>query len=416
MIDEARQFELLKKISFERIGGSCNEEKAADMIIEALMNVGITAYKEEFEVNATEGLSASLEVREPYCENIPVTGYICCGNTDEDGLEAELVYFEHFDEVSKKRAKNKIVLVNGYVGKKIYEEIVEAGALGFISFNGHLDQAKEKVDLDQRELRTPDNDLKLLPGVNIKVFDAIRLIEKKASKVKLTVNQKPIKVKSHNVICELKGTSDTEEIICFTAHYDSVPFSKGAYDNATGSVCLFELASYFKKNPSSRNLKFIWCGSEERGLLGAKAYCQSHQEELKDVRLCINVDMIGSILGKRIAVATASNELVSYIDYYAKIIGYPLTARQGVYSSDSTPFADHGVPAVSFARITPAGGGDIHNRFDIIEHLSSSYLKEDTEFILKFSENLINSYVFPIKKEIPQNMKDEIDKYYNRKK
>ncbi|MBQ9986825.1 MAG: M28 family peptidase, partial [Erysipelotrichales bacterium] len=137
---------------------------------------------------------------------------------------------------------------------------------------------------------------------------------------------------------------------------------------------------------------------------------------LEKVLYCINIDMIGSILGHRIAVATANEDVVHYTQYYADIHGFPLEASQGVYSSDSTPFADCGVPSISFARITPRGGGDIHNRFDVIEHLSKRILGEDTEFIVKYADTLINAYAFPIKKEMPQKMKDEIDKYYMREK
>ena len=44
-------------------------------------------------------------------------------------------------------------------------------------------------------------------------------------------------------------------------------------------------------------LRFVWCGSEERGLLGSKAYCEAHEEELKKGVLNVNLDMIGCTTG-----------------------------------------------------------------------------------------------------------------------
>ena len=38
------------------------------------------------------------------------------------------------------------------------------------------------------------------------------------------------------------------------------------------------------------------------------------------------------------------------------------------------------------------------------------------DFIIKFASRMINSYSFPIEKAMPDNMKADIDKYFERKK
>lgn len=416
MINIEKEFKLLQDLSFVRVSGTKEEEKAADLIVSALKKEKLSAKKESFDVDSFDCKMGTLEVSAPFAASYPVAAYANSGSTPKDGLEAELYYFENDNEVSRKAVKGKIALVNGYLRKPIYKALLEAGAVGFISFNGDIDKSRDVTDVDTRELRKPLRELGVIPGVNMCVHDAMDMINRGATKVKFTVDQKLGKAKSHNVICDIKGSEDTDETIVFTGHYDSVPFSKGAYDNATGSVCLYALALYFKDHAPKRNLRFVFCGSEERGLLGSKAYCEKNEEELKNIVYCINVDMIGSILGRRIAVATADEKAVSYTDYFAKINGFPLEASQGVYSSDSTPFADKGIPAISFARITPQGAGAIHNRFDVMEHLNARYLEEDTEFICKYAEVFANAYAFPIKKEMPQKMKDELDKYLGREK
>lgn len=416
MIEIKKEYELLEAMSFVRVSGTKEEEKAADMIVEYLKREGLDACKEAFEVDSFHTEEAVLEVTEPFVQTYKVMTYANSGVTPEGGLEAELCYYECDNEVSKKDAKGKIILVNGMMPRAIYKEACKAGALGFIAFNGDIDIPRELTDIDTKELREPLREFGMIPGVQMTVHDVMDMVHRGASKVKIHVNQPVGKAVSHNVICDIKGSEDTKETIVFTAHYDSVAYSSGAYDNATGSVCLYALAMYFQEHTPLRNLRFIFCGSEERGLLGSKAYCRQHEEEMENIVFCINVDMIGCTLGKRIAVATADEKLVTYTDYFAKIEGFPLTASQGVYSSDSTPFADCGIPAISFARIAPKGAGQIHNRFDLMEHLDERYLEEDTEFIAKFSKVMADAYAFPVKKEMPQKMKDELDRYLGREK
>ena len=105
-----------------------------------------------------------------------------------------------------------------------------------------------------------------------------------------------------------------------------------------------------------------------------------------------------------------------FIDKYtSKELGFPLVTSQGVYSSDSTSFADRDVPAVSFARAAPRGGATIHSRDDVLDHLSEENYYNSCNFIIKFSNRLINSISFPVEEGIPDNMKDELDKYLGRK-
>lgn len=402
-----KEYELLNQLYFERLGGTEEELKACEMIADELKAIGLDSRIEAFDVVRNTVQKVKFEVTEPYHKVYEATAYMGCVNTE--GLSAELAYFESDTAVSRKNVEGKIALVNGYLGMKTFKALCEAHAVGFITYNGDVDQ--EENDLDPRELRKTVQEFGNIPGVNIRIHDAMELIENQASHVNIVIEQTMQDKQSHNLVCDIKGESD-DWIVC-TAHYDSVPNSRGAYDNATGSVCLYSIAEELKDKPLKHNVRLIWCGSEERGLLGSKAYVKEHKDELEKIKLVVNVDMIGSILGKRIAVSTADMSLVHYIDYYAKMVGFPLESSQGVYSSDSTPFADAGVPAISFARDS-GSAARIHCRFDVMEHLSKKMLEEDTGFILKFVEAMANAYVIPVVREMPDNMKEELDKYLGR--
>ena len=64
-----------------------------------------------------------------------------------------------------------------------------------------------------------------------------------------------------------------------------------------------------------------------RGLLGSKAYVKEHKEELDKIVLNINLDMIGTYMGKFISCVSAEDKLAHYISYMAAEIGFPIEAK-----------------------------------------------------------------------------------------
>ena len=142
----------------------------------------------------------------------------------------------------------------------------------------------------------------------------------------------------------------------------------------------------------------------------------AHEEELKDSVLCINLDMIGCIMGKFAACCTSEEKLVSYIQYLASELGFGCHSYQEVYSSDSTPFADKGIPAVSFARWAPNNTATIHNSYDTPAVMSAAQMAEDIDFIVAFSRRMAEAKLCPVAREMPDNMKEKLDEYLMRKR
>ena len=392
--------------AYIRMGGSAEELKTAEYIKGLCAEMGLEASLMPFEVQMATIKTATLTVDG---KEIPCKGYLNAGSGE---IEGELYYLTESDKYSLSQCKGKIVLFDGYLGYWRYRDLLDNGAIAFISYDGNCNYADR--DIDQRELRAHVANGEKILGVNINAKDAVSLIENDAKTARITIDQDEYTGNSHNVILDLPGECD--EYIVFTAHYDSTSLSQGAYDNMSGSVGLLAMAEYFSKNPHRYGLRFIWCGSEERGLLGAKAYCAENEEALKKVVLNINLDMIGCIMGRFISCCTTEEALVSYLGYMGNELGFQIAARQGVYSSDSTPFADKGVPAVSFARIAPQNTATIHNSYDTMKLMKMEQMQKDVAFITAFASRMANAKFCPVSREIPENVKVQIDEYLCRKR
>ncbi|MBE6883972.1 MAG: Zn-dependent exopeptidase M28 [Ruminococcaceae bacterium] len=401
---------LIEKIfqdtAYIRVGGSDEELRSARYLQNVCTDLGLKAELESFDVDMANIKKAVLTVDG---KEITCKGYLCCGSGE---VEAPLYYFTESDRYTLSECKGKIVMIDGYLRHWNYHDMLDNGAVGVITYDGNANYVDR--DIDQRELRSFVAKGRKVPCVNINVKDAIEMVRNGAKMAKIQIEQDEYTGKSHNVILDLPGEID--KTIVLTAHYDSTSLSQGAYDNMSGSIGLVGLAEYFSKNPHRYGLRFIWCGSEERGLLGSKAYCAAHEEELKNIDMVINLDMIGSVMGRFIACCTSEEKLVHYVSYMGLEEGFQVSPYQDVYSSDSTPFSDKGVPSISFARAAGGNAATIHNSYDTAVLLRTEHMQMDIDFITKFTDRMANARVCPVAKEIPENMKTKLDEYLLRKR
>ena len=392
--------------AYIRMGGSAEELKCAEYLAGLCAEFGGKAEIQPFPVQMAKIKNARL-----YADGVEVTckGYLIAGNAE---IEAPFYYLANTDAWSLSQCRGKIVMIDGYMGYWRYQDILANGAVGFITYDGHVNY--EDNDIDQRELRPHVAKDNKLPGVNINAKDAVKLVENETKTVKIVLEQDEWEGESHNVVLDIPGEID--EWIVLTAHYDSTSLSTGAYDNMSGSIGILAMAEHFMSAPHRRGIRMILCGSEERGLLGAKAWVRDYPELAEKCVLNVNLDMIGSIMGKFHACVTGEEKLVSYIEYFAAEQGFGIGVRQGVYSSDSSPMADVGIPAVSFARLAANNTGTIHNRYDTLKLMKAEHMVKDIAFIQSFTERMANAVQIPVKREIPDNMKERLDEYLGRKR
>ncbi len=399
--------EILEKTDRVRFCGSAEEKETAEYLKSLCEAEGASACTESFDVETAEIHTAILTANG---REIPCRGFRLCGS---GSVEAPFCYLPNTDIASFAQARGKIVMLDTGITYWVYHDLLDAGAVGFITYDG--DVRYPDRDIDQKTLRPYVSRGRKVPCVTINAKDAAELVQASPKTVSIQIEQTETATSSQNVIAEIPGRTD--EWIALTAHYDSTWLSHGAYDNMSGCIGLLGILEALKeKAPLRYGLRFIFCGSEEVGLLGSKAYTAAHQKELGKTVLNINLDMIGTYMGRFIARISAEDRLLHYLEYMCAVRGWGLNARLGVYSSDSTPFADHGVPALSFARIATKNQATIHNRYDTRDVLSADQLSADIDFLTDFTMTMANAVKCPVSREIPESVRTELDEYLLRKR
>ena len=388
-ISGKRQMEFLAGFDYIREAGTAGEEKAAALLLETLSSLGVESRLEEFGFDTFQIKKAKLTITKPYKKEYTVTGYGRCGNTAEDGLQAPFVYAENGDEISLAHVSGKIVMVNDPIRKDMYQKLVKAGAVGFISIAGSpLDEGEDLVPRAYK--------------------DAIELVTNGASQACLSVEQKTVTRTSRNVVARIEGTDRAEEILTLTAHYDSVPEGPGAYDNMSGGAIIMELCRYFQVHRPRRTMEFVWFGAEEKGLLGSQSYIKVHETELPAHRFNMNVDLAGQLVGGTVVGVTGDASICNMITYMAHETGIGMSTKNQIWGSDSNTFAWKGIPAMTLNR----DGFGMHTRHDTIALLSDWSLERSAILLGYIADRLGNIEIFPFERKVPEEFIRQLDEYF----
>jgi Zn-dependent M28 family amino/carboxypeptidase len=99
-----------------------------------------------------------------------------------------------------------------------------------------------------------------------------------------------------NLVLNLPGTSSHKAhqgMILIGAHYDAVPGTPGADDNASGVAVLLELARIFAAQPTRRPIRLVAFDLEEYGVKGSEAYASQVWQAHESIRLMLSLEMLG---------------------------------------------------------------------------------------------------------------------------
>jgi len=106
--------------------------------------------------------------------------------------------------------------------------------------------------------------------------------------VHLDIRMRRRAVVDYNLIAE-SPFGDKNHVVVVDAHLDSI-FGAGMLDNASGSTTILEIALNMAKTPTHNQLRYIWFGGEELGLLGS-SYYTTNLSQAERKRIAFDIDM-----------------------------------------------------------------------------------------------------------------------------
>lgn len=203
------------------------------------------------------------------------------------------------------------------------------------------------------------------------------------------------KYTTRNVIGYLPGTAALDTFIVFTAHYDHLGcmgsiYFPGANDNASGVTMLLELAHHYKQNPIKYSVAFMAFAAEEAGLIGSQFYTENPLFPLSQIKLLLNLDLVGTgdegatvVNG---AVFEKDFEKMQRINQAYSLL--PKIQKRGkAANSDHFFFSEKGVKA--FFIYTLGGTKAYHDIYDRPETLPLTKYQELFRLITLYVQSLI---------------------------
>lgn len=416
-----------------RFGGLESERQAVEYILEKFKEYGLDdPHLEEFEYMNWKRGSSKLEVVTPAKREIPCIGqmYSPSGIIEAPLIDGEYGHPDIFKELGDE-VKGAIVMVQRPSREAIregralpgtpstmYTRVVQAGAGGFIWWNQNPGQS---ALVRVMHYNLPGE----IPATGVSYENGrvlMDLLEKGPVTLKMTEEHEMKKMKSWNVVAEIKGTSKADEIVFCGSHLDGIDITQGAYDNAGGTAVLMEAARALARHKGSygRTLKFAAFSLEEWGLIGSFAYAQAHKDEMKNIRFMQNLDMAASAGAAGLGISIQGRpELIPFFKAIAREMKLPyemaVADRVGLHS-DHLPFLLQGVPTAGVAFSDPEMAaswrglmGWSHTVADTIDKMRPEFLRFAAITVARVLMRVANSDEIPAKQLTREETKKLID-------
>lgn len=230
--------------------------------------------------------------------------------------------------------------------------------------------------------------------------------------VNATIKSVTPSTRSQNVVAylEAKNSKNKDEYIVIGAHYDhlgtktvkdDLQIFNGADDNASGVAGMLEIAEKLCSEKKLKyNILFAAFGSEELGLIGSKYFCNNPPVPLENIKLMVNMDMIGRMDSKNdVYVNTVENndQLNAVLDKIKKShpgINESVPLDHRLQGSDHFSFYSEHIPAISF---TTGLHKDYHTPADTLDAINCRGEKRLVDFVYDFvispaMDNCIRSF------------------------
>ncbi len=303
-LTEGKTYEWLEHLSNQiggRLSGSFNAQRSIEWAKEELESLELDSIwlqpvmvpkwvRGTFEY-------ASIESSPGNTISVPVCALGGSVATPSSGISANVIEVNDFDELKelgKRKVQGKVVFFNRPMSPDLINTFESYSQAVNQRFNG----AEEAAKLGARAVIVRSLNLKLddFPHTGSMSYGNLKLRERipaaaistngaelLSSMLSLNPNLKFFlkqncknypDVLSYNVIGEIRGSEDPDEIILVGAHLDSWDLGDGAHDDGAGIVQSMEVLRIFKKlkYKPKKTVRIVFFINEENGLRGALAY------------------------------------------------------------------------------------------------------------------------------------------------
>ncbi len=345
-----------------RLSGSKNLEYALDWIIGEMHQDGFDVVKgEPVKVPAWVRGAESARLIKPFKKDLAMLGLGGSVGTPKHGIRSEVVVVDSFAELEtiKDKVKGKIVLFNapftsyGETVQYRYKGASEAAKYGAV--------ASLIRSVGSSTLYTPHTgmmaytkDIPRIPHAALTIEDAIMLNHQQKSGEKIVIQLKMAARTepnrwSRNIVADLKGSENPDEIVVVGGHIDSWDVGQGAHDDGGGCIAAWGAIRLIKELglQPKRTIRCVLWTNEENGGKGNKAYRDMHRDELDNHVLAIESDGgVFSPKGFGFSGSEPAWKIVEEIHELLEPIGANIISKGG-RAADVTPLNDEGVPVMS---------------------------------------------------------------------
>ena len=345
-----------------RLSGSKNLEYALDWIIGEMHQDGFDVVKgEPVKVPAWVRGSESARLIKPFKKDLAMLGLGGSIGTPKHGIRADVLVVDSFAELEivKDEVKRKIVLFNAPFTS--YGETVQYRYKGASVAAKYGAVASLIRSVGSASLYTPHTgmmayteDIPRIPHAALTIEDAMMLRRQQESGEKIVIQlnmdarTEPNRW-SRNIVADLKGSENPDEIVVLGGHIDSWDVGQGAHDDGGGCVAAWHAVKLIHDlglRPK-RTLRVVLWTNEENGGMGSKAYRDVHRHELDKHMVAIESD--GGVFQPSGFGFTGSQAGREIIDAISKLL-ISIKANEittGGRAADVAPLNDEGVPVMS---------------------------------------------------------------------
>ncbi|MDQ6860526.1 MAG: M20/M25/M40 family metallo-hydrolase [Verrucomicrobiota bacterium] len=405
-----------------RLSGSPQAQKAVEYVAAELKALGMEVRTEKIMVpHWVRGEERAELIEWPGQATETTQKIVLCAlggsvATPADGITADVVVVRDFDELNslgREKVAGKIVVFTHSFDKAMAAEGHGGEAYGeAVVYRSDAASAAAKLgavaslirSVGGADYRIPHtgamkyaDDAPKIPAGAVTYEDA-DLLADLAPQGKLRMHlvmtpQTLPDVESFNVVGDLKGSTNPEQIVIVSGHLDSWDLGTGSIDDGAGVACAMQAANLVKqlKLKPKRTIRVIAWMNEENGLRGGKGYAADHAAELQNHIGAMETDGgAGHPLGIHAKAKPGTEKLLAPLGKVLEEIGAGIVARVEHSGADTGPIDQAGVPTFTPIQDSRTYFNYHHTAADTLDKIVPRELAENAAINAVFAYALAN--------------------------